>query len=114
MSALSSKKLETAGKILKNCLFVYELLLQEPESFGSMLELSWNGTKEIPLGSGQSRKFLQDGDEVILTGNGWITVPTLQQEHISVGWSQQSKLLVWSWAILYVPAMQAQLLPSYL
>uniref|UniRef100_A0A8C3QF98 Fumarylacetoacetase n=1 Tax=Cyanoderma ruficeps TaxID=181631 RepID=A0A8C3QF98_9PASS len=40
----------------------------EPESFGSMLELSWNGTKEIPLGSGQSRKFLQDGDEVILTG----------------------------------------------
>ncbi|XP_010146382.1 PREDICTED: fumarylacetoacetase [Eurypyga helias] len=40
----------------------------EPESFGSMLELSWNGTKEIPLGSGQSRKFLQDGDEIILTG----------------------------------------------
>ncbi|RLW03620.1 hypothetical protein DV515_00006401 [Chloebia gouldiae] len=40
----------------------------EPESFGSMLELSWNGTKEIPLGGGQSRKFLQDGDEVILTG----------------------------------------------
>uniref|UniRef100_A0A8D2QAB8 Fumarylacetoacetase n=1 Tax=Zonotrichia albicollis TaxID=44394 RepID=A0A8D2QAB8_ZONAL len=40
----------------------------EPESFGSMLELSWNGTKEIPLGSGQCRKFLQDGDEVILTG----------------------------------------------
>lgn len=35
-----------------------------------MLELSWNGTKEIPLGSGQSRKFLQDGDEIILTGNG--------------------------------------------
>lgn len=35
-----------------------------------MLELSWNGTKEIPIGSGQSRKFLQDGDEIILTGNG--------------------------------------------
>ena len=58
------------GQILKSCLFVYEFLLQEPESFGSMLELSWNGTKEIPLGSGQSRKFLQDGDEIILTGNG--------------------------------------------
>ncbi|NWJ09967.1 FAAA Fumarylacetoacetase, partial [Crypturellus undulatus] len=40
----------------------------EPESFGSLLELSWNGTKEINLGNGQSRKFLQDGDEVILTG----------------------------------------------
>lgn len=60
----------TAGQTLKSCLFVSELLLQEPESFGSMLELSWNGTKEIPLGSGQSRKFLQDGDEIILTGNG--------------------------------------------
>ncbi|NXD15856.1 FAAA Fumarylacetoacetase, partial [Nothocercus nigrocapillus] len=41
---------------------------KDPESFGSLLELSWNGTKEINLGSGQSRKFLQDGDEVILTG----------------------------------------------
>lgn len=103
-----------AGRILKNCLFVYELLLQEPESFGSMLELSWNGTKEIPLGSGQSRKFLQDGDEVILTGNGRITALTLQQGHFSIGWSQQDKHLGWSWAVLYIPAMQAQLFPPYL
>ncbi|XP_013924945.1 PREDICTED: fumarylacetoacetase-like [Thamnophis sirtalis] len=40
----------------------------EPENFGSMLELSWNGTKSIDLGQGQSRTFLQDGDEVIMTG----------------------------------------------
>ncbi|KAM6425969.1 fumarylacetoacetase isoform 3-T3 [Liasis olivaceus] len=40
----------------------------EPENFGSMLELSWNGTKTIDLGNGQSRTFLQDGDEVIMTG----------------------------------------------
>uniref|UniRef100_T1DL75 Fumarylacetoacetase n=1 Tax=Crotalus horridus TaxID=35024 RepID=T1DL75_CROHD len=40
----------------------------EPENFGSMLELSWNGTKSIDLGNGQSRTFLQDGDEVIMTG----------------------------------------------
>ncbi|KAM5206579.1 fumarylacetoacetase isoform 2-T2 [Hipposideros larvatus] len=40
----------------------------EPESFGSMLELSWRGTKAIDLGNGQSRKFLLDGDEVIITG----------------------------------------------
>ncbi|XP_041031070.1 fumarylacetoacetase isoform X3 [Carcharodon carcharias] len=39
-----------------------------PESFGSMLELSWKGTKVIDLGNGQTRKFLQDGDEVTLTG----------------------------------------------
>uniref|UniRef100_G3WQ21 Fumarylacetoacetase n=1 Tax=Sarcophilus harrisii TaxID=9305 RepID=G3WQ21_SARHA len=39
-----------------------------PENFGSMLELSWRGTKAIDLGNGQTRKFLQDGDEVIITG----------------------------------------------
>uniref|UniRef100_A0A8C8YTZ7 Fumarylacetoacetase n=1 Tax=Prolemur simus TaxID=1328070 RepID=A0A8C8YTZ7_PROSS len=41
----------------------------EPESFGSMLELSWRGTKAIELGNGQTRKFLLDGDEVIITGH---------------------------------------------
>uniref|UniRef100_A0A2K5D4R8 Fumarylacetoacetase n=1 Tax=Aotus nancymaae TaxID=37293 RepID=A0A2K5D4R8_AOTNA len=41
----------------------------EPESFGSMLELSWRGTKPIELGNGQTRKFLLDGDEVIITGH---------------------------------------------
>ncbi|XP_047702627.1 fumarylacetoacetase isoform X2 [Prionailurus viverrinus] len=39
----------------------------EPESFGSLLELSWRGTKAIDLGNGQTRKFLLDGDEVIIT-----------------------------------------------
>ena len=45
-------------------------LLQTPESFGSMLELSWRGTRAIELGSGHTRKFLLDGDEVIITGEG--------------------------------------------
>ncbi|XP_058854897.1 fumarylacetoacetase-like [Acipenser ruthenus] len=40
----------------------------DAESFGSMLELSWKGTKTIDLGDGQTRKFLQDGDEVFMTG----------------------------------------------
>jgi fumarylacetoacetase len=35
---------------------------------GSMLELSWNGTKPIQLGDGIERCFLQDGDTVILRG----------------------------------------------
>lgn len=39
-----------------------------PDSFGAMLELSWKGTKPIPLSDGQTRKFLADGDEVIITG----------------------------------------------
>lgn len=40
----------------------------EPESFGSMLELSWKGSKSIDLGGGESRTFLKDGDEVTITG----------------------------------------------
>ncbi|KAF7648435.1 hypothetical protein LDENG_00156980 [Lucifuga dentata] len=40
----------------------------DPESFGSMLELSWRGSKSIDLGGGESRTFLQDGDEVTITG----------------------------------------------
>lgn len=38
------------------------------DSFGSMLELTWRGTKPISLGNGEERKFLQDGDTVIMTG----------------------------------------------
>ena len=37
------------------------------QSFGSMLELSWNGTKDIAVGE-STRKFLEDGDTVILRG----------------------------------------------
>jgi len=40
-------------------------------AFGSMLELSWKGAKEIKLENSPSnaiRKFLKDGDNVIMTG----------------------------------------------
>jgi fumarylacetoacetase len=39
-----------------------------PDSYGSMLELTWRGEKPIELPNGESRKFLQDGDKVTLTG----------------------------------------------
>ena len=39
-----------------------------PDSLGSLLELSWNGTRPIELASGARRSFLEDGDEVIMTG----------------------------------------------
>lgn len=41
---------------------------ESSDSFGSMLELSWKGTKTVQLGGNESRKFLQDGDEVIIRG----------------------------------------------
>jgi len=38
------------------------------DSFGSMLELSWRGSRTVDLGNGVTRKFLQDGDDVIVSG----------------------------------------------
>ena len=42
----------------------------EPGSFGSMLELAWKGTKPLVLSNGTERKFIADGDSVILRGHG--------------------------------------------
>lgn len=39
----------------------------DPESYGCLLELTWNAQKPLMLTSGSERKFLEDGDEVILT-----------------------------------------------
>lgn len=39
----------------------------EPESRGCLLELTWNGQNSLSL-NGLDRKFLEDGDEVTLTG----------------------------------------------
>ncbi|XP_020251089.1 fumarylacetoacetase-like [Asparagus officinalis] len=39
----------------------------DPESFGCFTELSRNGQKPLTLTNGSERKFLEDGDEVILT-----------------------------------------------
>lgn len=39
-----------------------------PNSYGSMLEISWQGTKPIKLSDGSERKFIQDNDTVIMKG----------------------------------------------
>ncbi|MFF2813960.1 fumarylacetoacetase [Kitasatospora cineracea] len=39
----------------------------EPEQRGSLIELSWNGTRPLELPDGTSRTFLEDGDEVSIT-----------------------------------------------
>ena len=38
------------------------------DSYGSMLELSWKGTKPVLLEEGGERKFIEDGDSVIMKG----------------------------------------------
>ncbi len=39
-----------------------------PESRGCLLERTWRGSEPLELPSGESRRFLDDGDEVILRG----------------------------------------------
>jgi fumarylacetoacetase len=39
-----------------------------PDSYGSLLELTWKGTKPLKLPGGETRTFLQDGDRVTMTG----------------------------------------------
>lgn len=41
---------------------------KDETSYGSMLELSWKGTKSIPMPDGTERKFINDGDTVTMTG----------------------------------------------
>lgn len=38
------------------------------DSFGSMLELSWNGTKPLKLKDGSERTFIEDNDTIIMRG----------------------------------------------
>jgi len=38
------------------------------DSYGSMLELAWKGTKPIQMPDGSSRSFINDGDTVIMKG----------------------------------------------
>jgi fumarylacetoacetase len=39
-----------------------------PDSYGSMLELSWKGQKPVKLNDGSERKFIEDYDTVTLRG----------------------------------------------
>lgn len=39
-----------------------------PSSFGSMLELSWRGSKPLKMKDGTERKFINDNDTVIMRG----------------------------------------------
>jgi fumarylacetoacetase len=39
-----------------------------PDSYGSLLELAWRGTRPLTLAGGEQRTFLLDGDRVTMTG----------------------------------------------
>ena len=39
-----------------------------PESLGSMLEIAWKGERPVELPNGETRKMLQDGDAITMSG----------------------------------------------
>jgi fumarylacetoacetase len=41
---------------------------KDKNAYGSMLELTWKGTQPLKMKDGSERKFLQDGDTVIMRG----------------------------------------------
>lgn len=50
---------------------------QSPDSYGSMLELSWGGQNPIALKNGKTRTFIEDGDTIVMRArcdNGKIAV----------------------------------------
>ncbi|MCB9081799.1 MAG: fumarylacetoacetase [Lewinellaceae bacterium] len=57
------------------------------ESYGSMLELTWRGTQPIQLPDGSERRFLHDGDTVIMRGFA-------QKEGIRVGFGEARGTLI--------------------
>ncbi len=58
-----------------------------PDSFGSMLELSWGGKNPVKLNDGTERKFIQDNDTVVIKG-------FCNNEKIRIGFGEcSSKLL---------------------
>ena len=60
---------------------------KDPDSYGSMLELSWAGSKPVSLNNDDFRKFIEDNDTVIMRGY-------CQKESIRVGFGEvKTKLL---------------------
>lgn len=41
----------------------------DASSFGSMLEITWRGSKPVKMSDGSERKFINDGDSVIMRGH---------------------------------------------
>ena len=57
------------------------------DSYGSMLELAWKGTKPLKLSDGSERKFIQDGDTVIMRGH-------CEKNGIRIGFGELSTMVL--------------------
>ncbi len=59
----------------------------EPQEYGSMMELTWRGTKPMTLKDGSERKFVNDNDTIIIRGH-------CQNDKVRLGFGEcKAKLL---------------------
>lgn len=58
-----------------------------PDSYGSMLELAWKGTKPIQMPDGTERRFIHDQDTVIMRG-------FCEQNGVKIGFGEVKSLLL--------------------
>jgi fumarylacetoacetase len=58
-----------------------------PDSYGSMLEISWKGTKPVKMKDGSERKFINDNDTVIMRGY-------CQKDNVRIGFGEAKGKIV--------------------
>lgn len=56
---------------------------KDPSAYGSMLEITWRGTKPVKLSDGSERKFINDGDTVTMKGHA-------EKDGVRVGFGEVS------------------------
>ncbi len=60
---------------------------KDEKSYGSMLELTWRGTKPLQLKNGEERKFIEDHDTIIMKGFS-------EKDGVRVGFGEVSGMIL--------------------
>ncbi|HEY8935330.1 MAG TPA: fumarylacetoacetase [Cyclobacteriaceae bacterium] len=58
-----------------------------PDSYGSLLELTWNGKNELKLNDGTSRTFIEDGDAIIIRGYA-------EKDNVRIGFGECKGIII--------------------
>ena len=71
------------------------------DSYGSLLELTWNTTLPLTLTNGEQRGFLQDGDTVIMKGHA-------EKDGIRVGFGEVRNTILPALSFDFAETVQVQ------
>ena len=72
----------------------------DESAYGSMLELSWKGTKPLSMPDGSERKFINDGDSVIMKAHSIKTISELVLVKLEQKYFHQNSFTLCSLLIL--------------